>query len=64
MSDKDPSEETKDLLQDQRQREAEEREATEEARLVDEAAQHKRRADKAAYLREKLEERAESERED
>ena len=64
MSDKDPSEETKDLLQDQRQREAEEREATEEAHLADEAAQHKRRADKAAYLREKLEERAESERED
>lgn len=64
MSDREPSEETKDLLKGQEQREAEEREATEEARLADEAAQHKRRADKAAYLREKLEERAKSETED
>ena len=64
MSDQEPSEETKDLLQGQQKREEEEREATEEAQLADEAAQHVRRADKAAYLREKLEERAESERED
>jgi hypothetical protein len=64
VSDREPSEETKDLLEGQQQREAEEREATEEAQLEDEAAQHKRRADKAAYLREKLEERAEAERED
>ena len=34
----------------------------EHADLDDEKAQHARRADKAAYLREKLEERAESER--
>lgn len=64
MSDREPSDETKDLLEGQQQREAEEREATEEAQLEDEAAQHGRRADKAAYLREKLEERAEAERED
>jgi hypothetical protein len=64
VSDREPSDETKDLLEGQQQREAEEREATEESHLEDEAAQHKRRADKAAYLREKLEERAEAERED
>jgi hypothetical protein len=64
VSDREPSEETKDLLEGQQQREAEEREATEGSQLEDEAAQHKRRADKAAYLREKLEERAEAERED
>jgi hypothetical protein len=64
MSDREPSDETKDLLEGQQQRETEEREATEEAQLEDDAAQHERRADKAAYLREKLEERAEAERED
>jgi hypothetical protein len=40
----------------------EEREQADEASTEDEAEQHVRRADKAAYLREKLEERAESER--
>jgi hypothetical protein len=42
----------------------EEREQAREAPTEYEAEQHARRADKAAYLREKLEERAESERED
>jgi hypothetical protein len=40
----------------------EEREQADEASTEDEAKQHVRRADKAAYFREKLEERAESER--
>lgn len=40
----------------------EESEQADEASTEDEAKQHARRADKAAYLREKLEERAESER--
>jgi hypothetical protein len=43
-------------------RERAERTAAEDAPLEDEAAQHARRADRAAYLREKLEDRAESER--
>jgi hypothetical protein len=40
----------------------EEQEQAQEAPTEDEAEQHARRADKAAYLRQKLEERAESER--
>jgi hypothetical protein len=40
----------------------EEQEQAHEAPTEEEAEQHARRADKAAYLREKLEERAESER--
>jgi hypothetical protein len=40
----------------------EEREHADEASTEDEAEQHARRADKAAYLRAKLEERAKSER--
>ena len=40
----------------------EERVQADEAPTEDEAEQHARRADKAAYLREKLSERAESER--
>jgi hypothetical protein len=40
-----------------------EREQAQEASTEEEAEQHARRADKAAYLREKLAERAESERE-
>jgi hypothetical protein len=37
-------------------------EAAEKAASEEEKAQHERRAEKSAYLREKLEERAESER--
>ena len=47
----------------QARKEADEREELEHAVTDEEAEQHARRADKAAYLREKLEERAESERE-
>ncbi len=60
MGDPDPT--TEELRVSQIAREREERTAEHEAVVPDEADQHARRADKAAYLREKLEERAESER--
>ncbi len=44
------------------ERESEERDRLEGSVTKDEAHQHRRRADKQAYLKEKLEERAESER--
>jgi hypothetical protein len=53
---------TEELKIVQADREAAEREAAEAAVDDDESAQHERRADKARYLREKLEQRAESER--
>jgi hypothetical protein len=53
---------TEELRTIQRQRELAEREQASHAPDEDEAAQHERRAEKAEYLREKLEERAESER--
>ena len=53
---------TEELKVIQTEREAEERERAQSARDDDEAAQHERRADKARYLREKLEEREQSER--
>jgi hypothetical protein len=53
MSD-DPS--TEELLAVQRQRELDEETKEHEAVLPDEARAARRRADKAAYLREKLEE--------
>jgi hypothetical protein len=56
----DPS--TEELRALQKGREQEERQALDESATKDEAHQHRRRADKSAYLREKLEERAESER--
>ena len=46
----------------QTQREDAERGAGQEAPTEEDTATHRRRAEKAAYLREKLEERAESER--
>ncbi|MBA2516506.1 MAG: hypothetical protein H0V22_04195 [Solirubrobacterales bacterium] len=55
--------ETEELRIDQIVREREERHRAENAPLADEAEQHDRRAEKAAYLREKLEERAKAERE-
>jgi hypothetical protein len=54
---------TEELHTDQLTREAIERERAEHSTSEEEADQHARRADKAAYLREKLEERAASERE-
>ena len=54
--------ETAELRRVQTERETAERESAREAADEDEAAAHKRRADKASYLRQKLEERAESER--
>ena len=53
---------TEELTVIQAQREAEERRRPKSAVDEDEVEQHERRADKARYLREKLEERAESER--
>jgi hypothetical protein len=53
--------ETDTLVQQQRANERAQRRLAEGAVEPDEAAQHERRADKAHYLREKLEERARSE---
>ena len=54
---------TEELRATQLDRERAERERAATAHDEDEAAQHERRAEKAKYLQEKLEERAESERE-
>ena len=54
---------TEELKIVQADREAAEREAAQAAVDEEEVAQHERRADKARYLKEKLEDRAESERE-
>ena len=59
---KDERRQTEELKAVQLEREASERDRARSA-PDDEAAQHARRADKARYLREKLEERARSERE-
>jgi hypothetical protein len=61
MSEEDPT--TQELRLEQLQREATERERAEGSIEEDEAEQHERRAEKASYLREKLEQRARSERE-
>lgn len=53
---------TQELRLEQMRREAEEREGAEDAQSGDEAKQHARRAEKADYLKRKLEQRAESER--
>ena len=58
--DEDPT--TEELRIEQAGREAAERERAEEAPTDDATEQHERRAEKADYLREKLEERAEAER--
>ncbi len=55
--------ETHELREAQRLREEAERRHAEVAPDEQETAQHQRRAEKARYLREKLEQRAESERE-
>jgi hypothetical protein len=53
---------TEELQEAQRRRESTERRQAKTAPDEQETAQHERRADKAHYLREKLEEREESER--
>jgi len=53
---------TEELKISQLERERAERRRAENVPDEDEAAQHERRADKARYLAEKLEKRAESER--
>ena len=60
VGDDDPT--TEELRVEQLSREAEERERAETADSVDETDQHERRAEKADYLRRKLEERSEAER--
>jgi hypothetical protein len=63
MTEGEPDPTTEKLRVQQQEREEREREKAEHSDLDDETAQHQRRADKAAYLREKLEERERSERE-
>jgi hypothetical protein len=60
VSGEDPT--TQELRIEQFQRERTERERAGESIEEDEAEQHERRAEKAGYLREKLEERADAER--
>lgn len=60
MEEHDPT--TQELKVRQLQREVEERERAREAETDEGTGSHKRRADKAEYLREKLEEREKSER--
>jgi hypothetical protein len=60
MDDEDPT--TQELRVEQLARERVERESAERAPTPDAAEQHGRRAEKAGYLREKLEERAAAER--
>lgn len=60
MEDEEPT--TQELKVRQLQREVEEREREREAETDEGTGSHKRRADKAEYLREKLEERERSER--
>ena len=54
--------ETKKLREEQSRRAADEEERARATGDEQETAQHERRADKARYLKEKLDERAESER--
>jgi hypothetical protein len=53
---------TRELRNQQLEREQAEREEAEEAPSEDGTEKHERRAEKAEYLREKLEERADAER--
>jgi hypothetical protein len=61
MAEDDPN--TQQLKLSQLKREAEERKRADEAQTDEGTGSHQRRADKAEYLREKLEEREQSERE-
>jgi hypothetical protein len=60
VTEEDPT--TQELRLDQLRREADERDQADSALGEEEAEQHERRAEKASYLRERLEERADSER--
>ena len=60
MSDEDPT--TRELRLEQLRKETAEREAAEQGVTEDDTGTHDARAAKAAYLRKKLEERAEAER--
>ena len=60
MPEEEPT--TQELKVEQLQRELAERERAQEAETDEGTGSHQRRADKAEYLREKLEEREESER--
>jgi hypothetical protein len=60
VTEEDPT--TQELRREQLQREKAERERAGASLDEDEAEQHERRAEKAGYLREKLEERADAER--
>jgi hypothetical protein len=61
MTEEDPT--TQELRVKQRVREDEERDRAEHAAQEDDTAQHEARSKKAGYLAEKLEQRAEAERE-
>jgi hypothetical protein len=63
VREREPDPTTEELRLEQLQRETTERERAGDAGTEDESEQHERRATKAEYLREKLEERAASERE-
>jgi hypothetical protein len=58
-----PNQDTEELQSEQLARELEERRLADAAPQESETEQHQRRAEKARYLREKLAQRAESERE-
>ena len=60
MSEEDPT--TRELRLEQERKEQEEREAAEHGHTEEDTGTHDARAAKAAYLRRKLEERAEAER--
>jgi hypothetical protein len=60
VSEEDPT--TRELRLEQLRKEVDEREAAEKGHTDDDTGTHDARAAKAAYLRKKLEERAESER--
>jgi hypothetical protein len=62
MADTDDEPTTEELRAVQASRESRERSAAERADSEDETAQHDRRAEKSAYLKEKLDEREEAER--
>jgi len=59
---KDPTSETQELKLSQLRRESAERRAEEQEPNPEGVEKHGRRAEKAAYLKEKLDERAEAER--
>ena len=59
----DDTPETKELKREQALREEEEKARVAESEQPEEARQHQRRGEKAAYLKEKLEERERAERE-